>query len=408
MDDRDLALVARLRSEPTPDDDVVTRHRHQLQAAIRATANGSVDGDLPAATDPPTTDAAPASSIATAADAESPSTGQPGQPNQSNPHGVQPTRRRAGRAGRGGGRSWRRGVVAAAAAVVVLGGVLAAVGLVSNDDRTETGAQPQPGPPVEAPCGTELPFPFPAPPGYEGPFPGPSESENIIEETQRTLPSDAARDTVQTHWRSAEGTIDVRWPSYPPMDPTTLWGLEATRLSETSWPGHQGRASWLRVATTAIGAGQCEEIEIVATSDDPAVVESTIDQIALALAGPGGILPSPATGALVSESIEADALPEVDCEPVGTTVDDMGTYPTPTEALAAFLVTEPQLPQWYYQEVALPDGSLGYVFYNLDISRAGDPTIDPRRPPTTDDVIAVVHVVPRGDGWSAGSWQSCG
>lgn len=102
-------------------------------------------------------------------------------------------------------------------------------------------------------------------------------------------------------------------------------------------------------------------------------------------------------------------VPEVrsDCRSETTTVDEMGPYDTPAEALAAFLVTEPSLMQWYYQEIALPDGSYGYVSHPLDISRAGDPDVDPTRPPTTDDVDAVVHVVPRADGWSVGSLRSC-
>lgn len=389
MDDSDLALVARLRPEPTPDDDVVTRHRHQLQAAIRAAANGAAGDARTAATDPAATET------------ESPSTDERG------PYVDLPARRGAGR---GRGWSWRRGTVAAAAAVAVLGGVLAAVGLPSDDERTTTGsqgAQPQPAAPQEAPCGTELPFTFPAPPGFEGPRPGPSEA--ITQNPDRAITPEAAQDVLQVHWRSAQGAvIDVRWPAYPPMDPTTPWDREATSLSEDHAPWDEGRVRGMRVASTAIGAGQCQEIGIVITSGDPAVVESTANQVQLALAGPGGILPSPATGPLVSESTAADALPgPTSCATTGRPVGDMSTYPTPTDALAAFLVTEPALMQWYYKEIALPDGSFGYVNYGLDVSRAGDPTVDPARPPTTDEVNAVVHIVPRGDGWSAESWQSC-
>jgi len=295
-----------------------------------------------------------------------------------------------------------------AAAAVILGGVLVAVGLPSDDDRTVTGsegAQPAPAAPEEAPCGTELPFAFPAPPGYEGPFSGPSRT--ALPDDHPGVPSEAPQDAIQVHWRSPEGTIDVLWPPDLPTDTTALWNREATSLSEAVWT--EGRLRALRVSSTAIGAGQCQDIHVLATSDDPAVAESALDQVALALAGPEGILPSPATGPLVSESTEGDTLPEVhsDCESDRWTVDDMGTFPTRTEALAAFLVTEPWLRQWSYQEVSLPDGSFGYVSHTLDTSRAGDPTVDPARPLTTDDVDAVVHVVPQADGWTVGSWQAC-
>jgi hypothetical protein len=312
--------------------------------------------------------------------------------------------------------------VAAAAAVVVavMAGLGTAGDLPTGGDQTVTGSEgagssgstpgaPEtatpPAPPEEAPCGTELPFELPAPASYEGPFPGPSDRVDVEAEM--------SPDTVQLHWRSAEGTIDVRWPSFPPLDPTTPYTAEPTSVSESYDRADGGRVREARVATTALGAGQCVEMGVIVTSDDPQVVERTLDQIEIGLVGPGGVLPSPAAGPLVAGTLQAAALPEVVACPEtnqhsGGPVDDAGTHPTPREALAFFLVTEPVLSQWGYEEISLPDGSRGYAL-DLETFATGpyrpDEISDATDQPTTV-AATVVHVVPQGDGWTVTSWRA--
>jgi hypothetical protein len=219
---------------------------------------------------------------------------------------------------------------------------------------------------VEAPRGTELPFDFPAPAGYEGPVAGPS--------GRITVPSDVSPYTFQAHWRSADAAIDVRWPSTPPLDPTTPHEAENTLISEfseSSWHEPAQEGDVIRGATfdsLALGVVRCVGLDVVVTSRNGAIAEQALDDIEIALAGPGGPLEGRNPEPLVTGPTTADTLPEVapcraddglegapvgaatevatptggsDQETVAVTVEGGPTYPTPSDALALFLVTEP-------------------------------------------------------------------
>jgi hypothetical protein len=308
---------------------------------------------------------------------------------------------------RSGGR--RRRVVAAAAIVVIVGGVLAGTHLAANPKgRVQTGAPPSdssvgttgPATGDHAQCGSELPFTFPAPAGYEGPLPGPSEAA--------TSQSEPPPDGLMLHWQAADGTIDVRWPSYPPLDPQTPPESPdpetpdesiVTVFEQDPRPTGDGRTTQQATFVSgAIGSGPCSAVDVTVASDDATAAGRLQDQIEIALVGPGGVLAGPAP-ALVTGSRTADTLPDVaPCrtqEPetpatVSGTPRDLGTYPTPRDALTFFLATEPRLSQRDYEEITLPDGSLGYAY------RA-----EPNR-----DVVTVIHIVRSGEGWAVGSWQA--
>lgn len=374
MDELDLELAARLRTEPAPDAETVARHHRQLESAIQAAvASGP----------------APSASVIAVADADGDDVDIDADLGPVGPL-VRPS------ANQGRPRRSRRRVLALAAAVVaVVGGLFAA---------TRIGPDPGEGTATEAPpatsvgCGTELPFTFPAPAGYEGPLPGPSEGAPAW--------PDLSPDTLLVHWQSADAAIDVRWPSFPPLDPTTPVPEGVTDISEhplEPQPTTGGR--WVAGAvfySLVIGPGECSGFDLTVTSSSAVGSEAALDQVEMALAGPGGPL-APEPSSLVTDTTSTDALPSVpesdNCEEpnVSGTVDGAATYATAREALAFYLAAEPILPNGDYQEIALPDGSFGYAMRprNADGSPA----------PAGHDPTVVLHVVARDGGWAVASYE---
>lgn len=382
---RDLELVARLRTEPAPDDDTTARHHRQLVAAIQAAG-------APAAVSTGTT-AGPTTSVGTPSDNGAAPPPSPVAHDDDVDRGEEapvveldplPGARR-------GRRRARHRLIATAAAVTVIAGGLVAVSRWASDgdDSTVAGPSPAEEPP---PCGTELPFTFPVPAGFEGPLPGPSgEASDPYGPT----------DSLKLHWRSVEGdaTIDVRWPSSLPMDPTTpVPGGVTDRMrypSEETGDGDLLESFY----SQAIGTGECSGLDVNVTSADAGANETILDQIGLALVGPGGPLASERP--LVTGSTTADTLPTVEesstCPGTeGGPVEGAPTYPTPREALGFYVATDTRFPADGYQEVGLPDGSFAYTY---DAHAA-------LQVPDSSYISNVAHVVPSGEGWRVASWES--
>jgi hypothetical protein len=370
MDELDLELAARLRTEPTPDAETVARHHRQLASAIQAAvaagpAPASGTRTVPALTngvDGAAPDAAPVAPLTTP------------------------------RVDHGRTRSRRRVVALAAAAVAVLGGLLVVSNARSSSgDQTSTATQA----PAPAGCGTELPFTFPAPAGFEGPLPGPSE--------HAPPPADLSPDTLLVHWQSPDATIDVRWPSSMPLDPaspvpegmTTLFEDPVAPLtSGDRWAAHA------EIDNLALGSGGCSGLDVTVTTGDADGSRVALDQVEMALAGPGGPL-EPERPQLVTDTISAHALPEVaDDEDlcvdetgykhpnIKETIEGVATYATPREAVAFHIASKP-VQRLSYQEIVVSDGSYGYAYHS-------DPEIG---------ITGLYHVVPRDGGWAVATYE---
>jgi len=297
-----------------------------------------------------------------------------------------------------GARPDRRRILAAAAAVVALvGGLLTATRLATNrTDRTEATV---PGGPqaVRPECGGNLPFELSAHDlGYEGPFPGPAPGVT-------RPPNDVnAPDDLRVHWTRADGSLDVSWPSYPPIDPTTPWESDLVSISDVVRDDGNGEVSF---SSTRLGTGACAGLGITVTTGDRDATAIVIDQLELAIAGPGGPL-AISTGELVTSSEAAQALPTdvVPCSPPtqehpsGTMPIEISSqltdYSTPDDALLAYVATDPGTYGPWWTRLELPDGSMGYAY----------------RDPIGDDhlLLAIVHVVDGGTGWRVESGTKSG
>jgi hypothetical protein len=375
----DLELVARLRDDPAPDEASAARHRGQLMAVIQAATTPAIRSATPSAgttsnngTTPPSSPAGDEMPI------------------------VDLRLRHPGGESRSGGRrrNHRRLAAAVAAAAVLAGGLLAVRHVVP--DRTESTVA---GPSETGPCGTELPFAFPVPAGFEGPVAGPSKPRR-----HHSGQEDAP---LQLHWRNGETTIDVRWPASVRRDPTTPIPEGRTDvLRHPADPPVEG-SSQESFYSRVLGAGACDGIEVEVTSADPHADgdldadgdpdAAVVDQIEMALLGPGGPLEQDVP--LVVDSTPADELPPITesphCPPPGTLggqVDAAATYPTARDALGFYVAAHDFLPLDGYRELTLPDGSYGYAFEDPTLSDGG--------------TYVTVLVVPDNNGYRVAAWAS--
>jgi hypothetical protein len=358
----DLELVARLRDDPAPDEASAARHRGQLMAAIQAA----------------TASAGTTSTGTTSNNGTTPPPSPSGEAGDEMPIVDLHLRQPGGESRSGGRRRNHRRLVAAVAAAAVLAGGLLAVRHGVPDRAESTVA----GPSESGPCGAELPFAFPVPAGFEGPFAGPSRPGRDASGHE-----DAP---LQLHWRNGETAIDVRWPASVRRDPTTP--IPEGRTDVLRHPADQ-ESFYSRV----LGAGACEGIEVEVTSADGDPDAAVVDQIEMALLGPGGPLEQDVP--LVVGSTPADELPPITesshCPPPGTLggqVDDAATYPTARDALGFYVAAQDFLPLDGYRELILPDGSYGYAFEDPTLSDGG--------------TYVTVHVVPDNNGYRVAAWAS--
>jgi hypothetical protein len=290
-------------------------------------------------------------------------------------------------------------VAAIAAASVVVAGVGAALVLADEPADVSAGdpasSTTSTEPPIYDACGTELPFELPLPDGFTGPEPG------LVVPPAYDPPADGS---YAAHWSRGGTDVDVRWPSSPPLDPTTPHESDTPSvwLSCGPVPLEDGRLTAnLNYSTSRLGELSCASMDVTVVAPDAATLDATIVEVRTALeaaSGPFGV----ADEVLVVESLAMDELPEgIGCSPPagedGSGVQggpvDLPTYATAREALRAFLVTQPTLQTHQWTEVTLPDGTMGYL---TDVAL-------PEEEPTW---ATRIHVVPDGDGWTIVDWQS--
>jgi hypothetical protein len=207
-------------------------------------------------------------------------------------------------------------------------------------------------------------------------------------------------DPLWMHWRGAEAIIDVRWPSFERVEPDTPAG-PANVTEDEPPPAEEGRSTQRAVFRTAsLGEGDCSGLDVTVTAGDAAVAAAVLDQVEMALVGPGG--PLAPTEPLLSGTTTAEALPEVTpcrdpetdetLDNVGGPVRDTETYATPQEALGFYVATVPWYPRTDYEEIRLPDGSVGYTHRPRHNQDAG--------------VVLAVHVVRQSDGWTVAAVEA--
>ncbi|MGH9247307.1 MAG: hypothetical protein ACRD29_23955 [Acidimicrobiales bacterium] len=413
----EIELVAALRPDPTPDPETVTRHRAQLRAAIDAARPqpGAVGG----------TSTGPDEAAGAAVVLEIAGDGVPP---------VARSRRRV---------RW----LAAAAAVAVMGGlVLAADRIGGSDGRQVTatddqnavgipsdGADPAAAATAETSfaCGPDMPIAVPVPDGFTGPVEGPGGD----------APASPAADQRVLHWISDTGTIEVRWPGRGRQGDPGDWGQvvdeppvgDETEGSSAHMvitgvitaddqpePTPSGRVvTGLAISFAGVvelpanDEAECQSLEITIAAADPEHVRELGSGIYAALFEPGGPFGSPVLP-LVTESTSADAPPEIPpCQAPpgvphndfsGGPVEGLGTFPTPAEALEAFIATRtttwedpfgfevemPMMAEGGYTEIHLPDGSIAFA---LGVGEAG---------------TTVVRVVEVDGGWTVDRWDATG
>jgi hypothetical protein len=224
------------------------------------------------------------------------------------------------------------------------------------------------------------------PPEFAGPIPGPSEDATVA----------AAADQLVEHWTSPTGSIEVRWPFdndgiiVPSAEtrPGSVSGGRALGPDEHGFyvarlyfdaPPHQFR--------------QCQVVQVVVRDRDPAHADSTFQFILDHAADD--------YGRLVTNTATVDATPSaITCAvPAGSPPSpnrggpvSTASYPTPSDALQAFVAADPTLHRFGYTELHLPDGTTGY----------GAPA------PGGDGFVIVIHLADTESGWTVDWWDASG
>lgn len=320
-------------------------------------------------------------------------------------------------------RPRRRAAAVAAAAVIVLGAGLVTARLVDGDSGGRSTVAGTPGGSPDGTsaessagsadptitggeCGVELPFDMPVPEGYEGPIVGPGPDALTVPEPSQLV----------LHSTSTTGSVEVRWPADAHGAELATEATEVRDDLESSSadviesepePGPTGRFTVGDTVTSGnLGAGACESLQLAVADDDPTVASEVAEQILAALLGPGGALGEPAEAAVV-DSLSAESVPAAAlCDaPAGTEVppnrsaaiSPVAFYPTPQEALVAFLPTQETWPQSGYVELTLPDGTVAYGQPGF-----GEADLD------DGNYVIVAHVIQTTDGWAVDSWESSG
>jgi hypothetical protein len=301
---------------------------------------------------------------------------------------------------------WRgRRIAAGMAAVATVAAMaLVAVGLStrgSTSDRS-TVAAGQPAPtstPAATPttipttCGDQPPKPIAVPEGFAGPVAGPISA----------APHPPEPGQLVMHWTSGLGGIELRWPLDPTVpnpfapQPGTDGPVRSPATSSAGIFGARPAAAGQTVRYMAVGTGiaspeACRALQLGVFDPDPARVESVMAVFSRA--------PYVSDVPLVTESRAGHAPPSViPCnvpagitqQPSRTGEGDGSTYPTPTDALSAFLRGQPSLLPRGYVEIRLPDGSLAYG------AQVREGTF-----------VTVVEVASTQAGWRVARWEASG
>jgi hypothetical protein len=290
-------------------------------------------------------------------------------------------------------RPRRRWLVAAAVVgivVVAVGVWLVSASSTAPRDRVSAPASSVSSlPPVASAkgiCGESVPVRIMVPPEFVGPTPGLAADATVT----------ATDDQLVEHWTSPTGSIEIRWPFdvnervFP--DATTPPG-SATVHNAVS-PDINGR--YRRTIYFGIEPQQflrCQVVQVDVRDIDATQADSTVEYIfehapdvdrrfvtneatvdttpsAIACAVPAGSPPSPNRGGTVTTS----------------------SYPTPRDALQAFVASDATLHPFGYTELHLPDGTTAF----------GAPA------PGGEGFVIVIHVTGTESGWSVDWWDTSG
>jgi hypothetical protein len=290
--------------------------------------------------------------------------------------------------------------VAAAVALIIVGTVIV---LAADDNKSDVAVRAPsptptaaPVPPVVTPpgiCGAALPVRVVAPPDFVGPKPGPGPDATV----------DAAADQFVEHWTRIDGgSVEVRWPhdadgilAVPSAEPQR-GGASVVSVGPPDANGRYVRHIYFNGPPHQLR--QCQVVQVDVRDADPARADTTVEYI---LGNAYDV-----DRRLVTNSATADAAPAaITCPvPAGTPASPNrgGTvttpsYPTPTDALNAFVTADPTLFQFGYTELSLPDGSIAYG--------APKPTPDGF---AHDVFVTVIHVSRNEGGWAVDWWDGSG
>lgn len=261
-------------------------------------------------------------------------------------------------------------------------------------------------------CNGELPVVIELPDDFVGPVSGPSpQASDPLEYGQ-----------LAVHWTGRDGSVEIRWPTdleyrgenveptgtpenvsfiafltggpevfgdnphgFPDPEPGSL---------DSDWVANDCHVAQLTVFGPADSTSASVEI-VSGPNSDPSVL------------GLAPTLSRPGEDQLVIETRTVEIVPEVvACQgpseeaTISDSIADPVVYPTPTEAVAAYVETVDRWPDVGYVEFLEPDGTITY-------GRAFE--LDPMSAPTPDDgLVIAVSVVPLADGWAVDSWESSG
>lgn len=299
----------------------------------------------------------------------------------------------------------RRRVVAAMATLTVLVMAAALMALAGGDSKRRsesTQVATEPGTTLVAPdttapaagvdptCGTELPRPLDLPDGYSGP-------KRVASSVEGQL---------VLEWTSATGSVTARWPADPEFRQLVGKNLAPTPDGQPNvgssggfeTPRQPANGSYSRTDVYGLRnvPSECSTLQINVVDVDPSLVQATEGRLANR-----GLFVSNVPLVLASEDrnvaptvVPCSAPAGVAVPPQrGGVVNDAGTYPTPADALEAFVESRSSLIRNRYLEIRLPDGSIAYA-------REQD-----QRP---GSYVTVVHVVQTGAGWSVDRWEGSG
>jgi hypothetical protein len=271
--------------------------------------------------------------------------------------------------------------------------VLVANFLASDDGGPRVLTPPrQPSPTVTQPaagiCGAQLALDLRVPDGFTGPTIGPRQPT-------ATTPSP---DQFVEHWTLATGTIELRWPPdtdaiVPLLDPGTPAASGTIVGGATVVGPPDSRGSYLTRTFVAVGPhdrAECQLAQIDILNTDPQQRDLSFEKF-LEVNAP--VQP------LITGSQPADTVPPaITCRaPAGTPAPpniggqvNEATFPTPEEALDAFVHEPPGRIESGYQRLDLPDGTIAYAA----------PVI------TGDGFVTVIHMKRDQQGWTVDSWDS--
>lgn len=303
------------------------------------------------------------------------------------------------------GSRWGRVAVAAGFVILIASAVTVMTMWSSPDRRNEISANrhTQTPPPAAAPDGGCAAF------ADEHPVDVPSEFSGPEDAAVADSPNPPTADQTVRTWKSGTTEIEARWP----VDPTFAASLPGPKGDPSDFvppfPGampSMGLTSSGGDATHPTSTGRsyvatffrlnglfdtpCESVQVLVFDQDP----NKVGPLAFNLNNH----PFESGVPLVTSTQNLDVAPTaIACpatgEKAGGPVSGFGEFPTPEDALAMWLETEPGHARDGWVENKLPDGSIAYA-HIVDA---------PPRPEL--GWVAVVHAAKSGEGWTIDYWE---